>query len=73
YAHMEDNVVHYYVLTDSDNNNRYILTTPIIFQIGDIVEIQTSMMCIPQKGNFTVKLVLRSIILLDGSLTMVCC
>ncbi|KAF4587946.1 hypothetical protein EYR38_009907 [Pleurotus pulmonarius] len=70
YAHTEDNVVHYYVLTDGDDNNRYTPTTPVIFQIGDIVEIQTSMMCIPQKGNFTVKLVLRSIILLDGSLTM---
>ncbi|KAF9496245.1 hypothetical protein BDN71DRAFT_1505941 [Pleurotus eryngii] len=70
YVHMEDNMVHYYVLTDGDDNNRYTLTTPIIFQIGDIIEIQTSMMCIPQKGNFTVKLVLRSIIFLNGSLTM---
>ncbi|KAF4582625.1 hypothetical protein EYR40_002548 [Pleurotus pulmonarius] len=70
YVHTEDNTVDYYVLTEGDNIERYTPTTPIIFQIGDIVEIQTSMTCIPQKGSFTVKLLLRSIILLDGSLTM---
>ncbi|KAF9488567.1 hypothetical protein BDN71DRAFT_1403116, partial [Pleurotus eryngii] len=80
FVHTDDNTVDYYVLTKGSDEksttqrlmpHRYTPTTPIIFQIGDIVEIQTSMTCIPVKGNFMVKLLLRSIILLDGSLTMV--
>ncbi|KAG9221874.1 hypothetical protein CCMSSC00406_0005699 [Pleurotus cornucopiae] len=38
-------------------------------EIGDIVEIQASMLSLPSKGNYTVKLILRSIVLLDGHLT----
>ncbi|KAF9488753.1 hypothetical protein BDN71DRAFT_1424493 [Pleurotus eryngii] len=71
YLHTEDNSVDYYILTDSDGEKRYTPTAPIIFQIGDIVEIMVSMMCIPSKGNFTVKLILRSVTLLDGNLTTV--
>ncbi|KAF9491822.1 hypothetical protein BDN71DRAFT_1283328 [Pleurotus eryngii] len=71
YLHTEDNSVDYYILTDGDGEKRYTPTAPIIFQIGDIVEIMVSMMCIPSKGNFTVKLILRSVTLLDGNLTTV--
>ncbi|KAF9489152.1 hypothetical protein BDN71DRAFT_1402109, partial [Pleurotus eryngii] len=79
YLHTEDNSVNYYILTDSKGEKRqvcafekYTPTAPIVFQIGDIMELQVSMMCIPIKGNFTVKLILRSVTLLDGNLTMVC-
>ncbi|KAF9488187.1 hypothetical protein BDN71DRAFT_1436304 [Pleurotus eryngii] len=50
--------------------SRHLPTTPIVFQISDLVELQTSLICIPNKRNFTVKLFLRSMILLNGKLTM---
>lgn len=72
WIHTEDNSVDYYVAGNTDGGNRYLPTTPIIFQTGDIVELQASMTCIPKKGSFTVKLILRSIMLLNGEFTMVC-
>ncbi|KDQ25052.1 hypothetical protein PLEOSDRAFT_1046487, partial [Pleurotus ostreatus PC15] len=72
FLHTEDNAVEYYVLTTGGDGSKSLPTTPIVFQIGDIVEVQASMTCIPNKGNFTVKMLLRSIILLNGELTTVC-
>ncbi|KAJ8693906.1 hypothetical protein PTI98_008852 [Pleurotus ostreatus] len=73
WVHTEDNEVGYYIQTPHADENRqvdtYKPTTPIVFQIGDIVEIQASMLSLPSKGNYTVKLILRSIVLLDGHLT----
>lgn len=61
----------YYVARDADGGTRYLPTTPVIFQSGDIVELQVSMTCIPTKGSFTVKLILRSVMLLNGEFTTV--
>ncbi|KAF4600272.1 hypothetical protein EYR38_004896 [Pleurotus pulmonarius] len=68
WMHTDDNEVGYYMFMPHDEE-RYKATTPIIFQTGDIVELQASMLSIPSKGNYTVKLILRSIVLLDGHLT----
>ncbi|KAF9489745.1 hypothetical protein BDN71DRAFT_1435165 [Pleurotus eryngii] len=46
-------------------------TAPVIFQSGDIVELQALMTCIPMKGSFTVKLILRSVMLLNSKFTTV--
>ncbi|KAF9494534.1 hypothetical protein BDN71DRAFT_1507518 [Pleurotus eryngii] len=69
FLHTEDNAVGYYVLSTSGGGSKSLPTTPIVFQIGDIVEVQVSMTCIPNKGNFTVKMLLRSIMLLNGKFT----
>ncbi|KAF7426536.1 hypothetical protein PC9H_008905 [Pleurotus ostreatus] len=69
WLHTEDNAVDYYVLSTGDNGSRHLPTAPIVFQIGDLVELQASLICIPNKGNFTVKLILRSMILLNSELT----
>ncbi|KAF9492894.1 hypothetical protein BDN71DRAFT_1497277 [Pleurotus eryngii] len=72
YLHTEDNSIDYYILTDSDGEKRQVPTSENLQEltpIGDIVEIMVSMMCIPSKGNFTVKLILQSVTLLDGNLT----
>lgn len=71
WLHTEDNAVDYYVLSTGDNGSRHLPTAPIVFQIGDLVELQASLICIPNKGNFTVKLILRSMILLNSELTTV--
>ncbi|KAL4255724.1 hypothetical protein AB1N83_012392 [Pleurotus pulmonarius] len=69
WVHTEDNEVAYYVLGTGDDEGSYKPTTSIIFQVGDIVELQVSLICIPTKGDYTVKVVLRSVVLLNGELT----
>lgn len=45
---------------------------PVIFGIGDIVEVQASFMAVPLKqGKFKSTMVLRGITLVDGSFTQV--
>ncbi|KAF9493226.1 hypothetical protein BDN71DRAFT_1432680 [Pleurotus eryngii] len=56
-------------LVKVDNAN-YKPTSPIIFQIGDIVKLQASLISISSKGNYTVKIILRSLVLLNRELTM---
>ncbi|KAG5220796.1 hypothetical protein IMY05_C4516000200 [Salix suchowensis] len=71
WVHTEDNEVGYYILACSDTEASYKPTTPVVFQIGDIVELQTSMLSVPTKGKYSVKLILRSIVLLNGHFTTV--
>ncbi|KAF4571728.1 hypothetical protein EYR36_009073 [Pleurotus pulmonarius] len=82
--HTDDNEVKYYVISRREAKVRYIPTSPIVFQVGDIVEIQVSMVSFPvskQQGGHpmkatganpehTVKLILRSVLLLDGQPTL---
>ncbi|KDQ34001.1 hypothetical protein PLEOSDRAFT_1081002 [Pleurotus ostreatus PC15] len=69
WVHTEDNAVGYYILACSDTEASYKPTTPVVFQIGDIVELQTLMLSVPTKGKYSVKLILRSIVLLNGHFT----
>ncbi|KAF9493260.1 hypothetical protein BDN71DRAFT_1591187 [Pleurotus eryngii] len=69
WVHMEDNEVSYYILACSDTEASYKPTMPVVFQIGDIVELQTSMLSIPTKGKYSIKLILRSIVLLNSHFT----
>ncbi|KAF9492889.1 hypothetical protein BDN71DRAFT_1432930, partial [Pleurotus eryngii] len=69
WVHTEDNEVSYYVLGSGDDEGRYKPTTPIIFQVGNIIELQALLICIPTKGDYTVEIVLRSLVLLNGELT----
>ncbi|KDQ31985.1 hypothetical protein PLEOSDRAFT_1013960, partial [Pleurotus ostreatus PC15] len=68
WVHTEDNKVGYYIQTSHADQNRQVDKAPKL-NIGDIVEIQASMLSLPSKGTYTVKLILRSIVLLDGHLT----
>ncbi|KAF7426243.1 hypothetical protein PC9H_008610 [Pleurotus ostreatus] len=68
WVHTEDNEVGYYIQTSHADQNRQVDKAPKL-NIGDIVEIQASMLSLPSKGTYTVKLILRSIVLLDGHLT----
>ncbi|KAF9488593.1 hypothetical protein BDN71DRAFT_1403059, partial [Pleurotus eryngii] len=72
WLHTEDNTIDYYILSVGEGGSNCLPTTPIVFQVGDLVEVQASLMCIPIKGSFTVKLILQSIVLLNGELTTVC-
>ena len=45
---------------------------PVIFGVGDIVEVQASFMAVPLKqGKFKSMMVLRGIMLVDGTFTQV--
>lgn len=51
---------------------RFIPTSPVKFQVGDIVEVQVSFDVLPLgDGKFKTSMILRSITLLDGSQTQV--
>lgn len=53
--------------------NRYNDAKPVVFGVGDIVEIQASFVAFPLKdGKYKSALTLRSLTLLDGSFTQVC-
>ena len=52
--------------------HRYILVKPVIFGVGDIIEVHASFMAIPLKqGKFKTTMVQRGITLLDGTFTQV--
>ena len=51
---------------------RYTPVKPVIFGIGNIVEVQASFMAVPLKqGKFKTMMVLRGITLVDGTFTQV--
>ena len=51
---------------------RYTPVKPVIFGVGDIVEVQASFMAVPLKqGKFKTMMVLRGITLVDGTFTHV--
>ena len=52
--------------------HRYTPVKPVIFGVGDIVEVQASFMAVPLKqGKFKTMMVLRGITLVDGTFTQV--
>ena len=52
--------------------HRYIPVKPVIFGVGNIVEVQASFMAVPLKqGKFKTTMVLRGITLVDGTFTQV--
>ncbi|KAJ3493814.1 hypothetical protein NLJ89_g10931 [Agrocybe chaxingu] len=67
--HGEDNEVYYYERTidRSGKDYKFIPTRPGKFQVGDIVEVQTSFIAVPLRDNkFKTSMILRSITLLEG-------
>ncbi|KDR77363.1 hypothetical protein GALMADRAFT_66677, partial [Galerina marginata CBS 339.88] len=51
---------------------RFVPILPVMFQIGDIVEVQVSFAIFPlRQGKLKTSMILRSISLLDGSQTKV--
>ena len=70
-----------YKFSDSDHKeiydsctfqHRYTPVKPVIFGVGDIVEVQASFMAVPLKqGKFKTTMVLRGITLIDGTFTQV--
>ncbi|KAF8871920.1 hypothetical protein BD779DRAFT_1399291, partial [Infundibulicybe gibba] len=76
YYHGEDNIVNYYERTvDNDNSptsHRYLPVAPVKMQIGDIVEVQMSLIAVPLRGGqFKMTSVLRGVTLMNGQLTQV--
>ncbi|KAF8871496.1 hypothetical protein CPB84DRAFT_1692159 [Gymnopilus junonius] len=73
HVHIEDNIVHYYELTtDRFGESRFVPTKPIKFQVGDIAEVQVSVILVPlREKKFKSTIVLRSMSLMDGSFTQV--
>jgi hypothetical protein len=60
------------ITTDVALNARYVNSEPQMFRVGDIVQAQVSFIVIPMKGGRRKMLtVLRSLALLDGSLSTV--
>lgn len=60
------------IATDVALNTRYVNSEPQMFRVGDIVQAQVSFIVIPMKGGRRKMLtVLRSLALLDGSLSTV--
>ncbi|THU94611.1 hypothetical protein K435DRAFT_668107, partial [Dendrothele bispora CBS 962.96] len=73
-AHTEENAVLYMKATKSENSNwQYQDISPSDFSVGDIVEIQFTVMAVRQKeGNRKMIIVLKSLTLLDDSFSLVC-
>ncbi|KAF4588053.1 hypothetical protein EYR38_010014 [Pleurotus pulmonarius] len=70
WVYTEDNKVDYYTIgVNKDGETTYTPTLPIVFQVGDIVELQASLLCVPADREHALKLVLRSVALLDGQHT----
>ncbi|KAJ8519643.1 hypothetical protein ONZ45_g3430 [Pleurotus djamor] len=70
FVHTEENEVTYHLLTTGENGEWECNDAqPVIFHIGDLVEIQISMLCFPINDKYKVRLILRSIGLINGSLT----
>ncbi|KAF8883848.1 hypothetical protein BD779DRAFT_1674379 [Infundibulicybe gibba] len=71
YYHGEDNIVNYYERTnDSHGDHRYLPAAPVKMQVGDIIEIQMSLIVVPLRGGlFKMSSVLRSVTLMDGQYT----
>ncbi|KDR66261.1 hypothetical protein GALMADRAFT_19944, partial [Galerina marginata CBS 339.88] len=71
YIHTEDNEVYYYERRGkNESDQRFASVLPVIFQVGDIVEVQVSFALLPlREGKLKTCMILRSISLLDGSQT----
>ncbi|KAF8220722.1 hypothetical protein L208DRAFT_1020340, partial [Tricholoma matsutake] len=74
YIHTDDNQVQYFTTFKGvGSERRFESCGPQIFRIGDIVQVQVSFVTIPVQGNkHKMLVVLRSMALLDGSLSKVC-
>ncbi|KAF9035651.1 hypothetical protein BJ165DRAFT_1355445, partial [Panaeolus papilionaceus] len=72
YVHTDDNAVLYYRHSPGDKHlidifQRFEPTTPALFCVGDIVEIQVSFVSLPQRNDMSkMSLILRSVSLLDN-------
>ncbi|KAK0473082.1 hypothetical protein IW261DRAFT_1423864 [Armillaria novae-zelandiae] len=71
-VHTEDNVVQYFkAQTDDEGKRRFQRARPQLFRIGDVVEVQCSVIVFKAKGTrHRMKLVLRAIALLDCDITL---
>ncbi|KAF8902347.1 hypothetical protein CPB84DRAFT_1846289 [Gymnopilus junonius] len=70
--HLEDNVVRFYERVKGREGGEwnFVETEPVKFQVGDIVEIQVSIVAVPQCDHkLKSMLILRAVTLLDGSFT----
>ncbi|KAF8958454.1 hypothetical protein BDZ97DRAFT_2047168 [Flammula alnicola] len=72
HIHGEDNVVYYYERQKAQDtgDHKFVPCKPVRFRIGDIVEVQVSFALLPLRdGKCKTSMVLRTLTLLDGSLT----
>ncbi|KAF8802170.1 hypothetical protein BYT27DRAFT_7215577 [Phlegmacium glaucopus] len=71
YIHTEDNQVYYFKRqVKSEDDHRFVATSPVTFQVGDIVKVQVSFAVLPlREGRLKTLMILRSISLLDGGQT----
>ncbi|KAK0464105.1 hypothetical protein IW261DRAFT_1575314 [Armillaria novae-zelandiae] len=71
-AHTEDNVVQYFKANvDDEGKRRYQRARPQLFRIGDVVEVQCSVIIFKARGaRHRMKLVLRAIAMLDCNMTL---
>ncbi|KAJ8481024.1 hypothetical protein ONZ45_g15445 [Pleurotus djamor] len=70
FVHTEENEVTYHLLNTSETGDTvFSEAKPIIFHVRDIVEICVSVICFPIQNRFKVKLVLRSLALINGQIT----
>ncbi|PBK76196.1 hypothetical protein ARMSODRAFT_1078394 [Armillaria solidipes] len=71
WIHAEDNEVRYYRGVIDIGKKRYMVAKPQTFRVGDIVEIQMSMVFVKDKrGLVKMKTILRAIALVNCDLTM---
>ncbi|KAK0207536.1 hypothetical protein IW262DRAFT_1281958, partial [Armillaria fumosa] len=72
WIHAEDNKVRYYRGIVHGGKKRYIIAKPQTFRVGDIVEVQTSMVFVKDKrGQVKMKTILRAIAMVNCDITMV--
>ncbi|KAK0471418.1 hypothetical protein IW261DRAFT_1425226 [Armillaria novae-zelandiae] len=71
-AHTEDSVVQYFKANvDDEGKQRYQRARPQLFRIGDIVEVQCSIIIFKARGaRHRMKLILRAITMLDCNMTL---
>ncbi|KAK0436088.1 hypothetical protein EV421DRAFT_1716138, partial [Armillaria borealis] len=72
FIHMEDNVVQYYKRVTEDGKGRYTKARPQIFRVGDIIEVQCSVVFIKtRKTSARMNLILCALAMVDCQHTMV--
>ncbi|KZP16751.1 hypothetical protein FIBSPDRAFT_748313 [Athelia psychrophila] len=72
YFHGQDNQVMYFVALADDGQHKFAHVSPMHFRVGDIVEAQITLACVPiKKDKFKTVLHLRSIAMMDSSHTQV--
>ncbi|KAF8881012.1 hypothetical protein BD779DRAFT_1445810, partial [Infundibulicybe gibba] len=68
YVHGEENIVEYYTQRTQDGKKSFVKCHPQSFRVGDMVEVQISLVVVPlRQQKYKMMAVLRAIALLDTS------